>query len=234
VTSTTNTNFAWSCDYLKLVALYDKADNRMNACHKLIIVRKHIKAPYFPRYKKEALDPDFTSMIQNAKYCYSSKRFPMFVVSEQFGILQHEPDRIRTKRHLNVNLKGAEFMPRTHQWRSQEFCTGRGVNKFSWGQRAERRGRQGFRSICKWVKPVFLLGFYRCIFHETGNSPQLCQNFGISRVLTLQPPLPPSRYTTGIHQSMASCPRAGTYNGGFVVLPSPSTLYSREDSVGSD
>jgi hypothetical protein len=29
------------------------------------------------------------------------------------------------------------------------------------------------------VKPVFLLGCYGCIFHGTGNSAQLCQNFGI-------------------------------------------------------
>jgi hypothetical protein len=38
---------------------------------------------------------------------------------------------------------------------------------------------QGFCSICKWVKPVFLLGCYRCIFHRTWNSAQLCQNFRI-------------------------------------------------------
>jgi hypothetical protein len=38
---------------------------------------------------------------------------------------------------------------------------------------------QGFWSICKWVKPVFLLGCYGYIFHGTGNSAQLCQNFGI-------------------------------------------------------
>jgi hypothetical protein len=63
----------------------------------------------------------------------------------------------------------------------------RGFNKFSWGQRAERTGiwgrqppSQGFRSICKWVKPVFWLGCYGCIFHGTGNSAQLCQNFGIT------------------------------------------------------
>jgi hypothetical protein len=34
--------------------------------------------------------------------------------------------------------------------------------------------------IFKLVKSVFLLGCYRCIFHGTGNSGQLCQNFGIS------------------------------------------------------
>jgi hypothetical protein len=37
---------------------------------------------------------------------------------------------------------------------------------------------QGFHSICR-VKPVFWLCCYRCIFHGSGNSAQLCQNFGI-------------------------------------------------------
>jgi hypothetical protein len=62
-----------------------------------------------------------------------------------------------------------------------------GFYKFSWGQRAARTeiwGRQspsqGFRSIWKWAKPVFLLVCDGCIFHGTGNSAQLCQNFGIS------------------------------------------------------
>jgi hypothetical protein len=39
---------------------------------------------------------------------------------------------------------------------------------------------KGFHSICKWAKPVFWLGCYRCIFHRTGNLAQLFQNFGIS------------------------------------------------------
>jgi hypothetical protein len=67
------------------------------------------------------------------------------------------------------------------------FFRGWGLNKFSWEQRAERTGiwgrnppSRGFHSICKWVKPVFWLSCYGCIFHGTGNSAQLCQNFGIS------------------------------------------------------
>jgi hypothetical protein len=62
-----------------------------------------------------------------------------------------------------------------------------GFIKFSWGQRADTKRiwrrqppSQGFRSICKWMKRIFLLGSYGCIFHETGNSAQLCQNFVIS------------------------------------------------------
>jgi hypothetical protein len=50
---------------------------------------------------------------------------------------------------------------------------------------------QWFHSICKWVKPVFWLGCYGYIFHGTGNSAQLCQNFWISgEVWTPQPPPP--------------------------------------------
>jgi hypothetical protein len=71
-----------------------------------------------------------------------------------------------------------------------------GVNKFSSGERAERTGNwgrqslsQGFHSICKWVKPIFLLVCYRFIFHRTGNSAQLCQNFGILGVLNSPPPI---------------------------------------------
>jgi hypothetical protein len=56
---------------------------------------------------------------------------------------------------------------------------------------------QGFHSICKWVKPIFSLGCYGCIFHGTGNSAQLCQNFGISGVLNPPNPLIP-RYATGL------------------------------------
>jgi hypothetical protein len=62
-----------------------------------------------------------------------------------------------------------------------------GFNKFSWEQRSEGTGIWGryppsqvFHSMCKWVKPVFLLGCYGCILHGTGNSTRLCQNFGIS------------------------------------------------------
>ena len=36
------------------------------------------------------------------------------------------------------------------------------------------------KQLKKWEKAIFLLGCYGCIFHGTGNSAQLCQNFGIS------------------------------------------------------
>jgi hypothetical protein len=74
----------------------------------------------------------------------------------------------------------------------------RGFNKFSWGQRAEGMWilggsppSQGFRSICKWVKPVLWVGCYGSIFHGTGNSAQLWQNFGILG-RGVDPNLPPA------------------------------------------
>jgi hypothetical protein len=76
---------------------------------------------------------------------------------------------------------------RWEQWRTQNFCSGGGSTNSvdNRGQRERRSGggsppSHGFRTIFKWVKPVFLLGCYGCIFHGTGNSAQLCQNFGIS------------------------------------------------------
>jgi hypothetical protein len=47
---------------------------------------------------------------------------------------------------------------------------------------------QGFRSICKWMKPTFLLGCFGYIFHRTKNSAQLCQNFRIWGGWGLNPP----------------------------------------------
>ena len=46
------------------------------------------------------------------------------------------------------------------------------------------------------MKAVFLLGCYGCIFHGTGNSAQLCQNFGISGEGGLNTANPPPRYAT--------------------------------------
>ena len=42
------------------------------------------------------------------------------------------------------------------------------------------RGRLFTQQLKKLVNALFLLGCYTCIFHGTGNSAQLCQNFGIS------------------------------------------------------
>jgi hypothetical protein len=38
----------------------------------------------------------------------------------------------------------------------------------------------GFHSICKWMKLIYWLCCYGCIFHGTGNSAQLWQYFGMS------------------------------------------------------
>jgi hypothetical protein len=49
------------------------------------------------------------------------------------------------------------------------------------GDRGSVAPSEGLHSLCKWMKPIFWLGCYGCIFHGTGNSAQLWQNFGISR-----------------------------------------------------
>jgi hypothetical protein len=71
-------------------------------------------------------------------------------------------------------------------WLRQEFLGGGGFQQIHLRTEGRENGdlgalapSQGFHSICKWVNPVFWLG-YRLIFHGTGNSAQLCQNFGIS------------------------------------------------------
>jgi hypothetical protein len=65
---------------------------------------------------------------------------------------------------------------------------------------------QGFQSICKWVNPVFWLGCHGCIFRGTGNSAQLCQNFGISGGGGFEPPTPPPSvrhwYACNMHGDM--------------------------------
>ena len=40
------------------------------------------------------------------------------------------------------------------------------------------RRRLFTKQLKKWVKAVFLLGCYGCVFHGTGNSAQLCKNIG--------------------------------------------------------
>jgi hypothetical protein len=50
-------------------------------------------------------------------------------------------------------------------------------------------GDLGFRSICNPVRLCQTFGKYRCIFHGTGNSAQLCQKFGISEGVEPPPPV---------------------------------------------
>jgi hypothetical protein len=72
---------------------------------------------------------------------------------------------------------------------------GAGFSKFSWGQRAERTGiwsgvpfnLQSGSSLSNFQD---VEGCYGCIFHGTGNSVQLCQNFRISEG-GFEPPQPP-------------------------------------------
>jgi hypothetical protein len=76
-----------------------------------------------------------------------------------------------------------------------------------WGEKKKNCGGDSWRGGLfmkqqqKWVKPVFLLGCYGCIFHGTGNSAQLYQNFeiwggGSNPPNPLGTPLHPSIYIT--------------------------------------
>jgi hypothetical protein len=85
------------------------------------------------------------------------------------------------------------------QGRTQELCS-EGVQQIVEDRGQRQRGYGGGSPLVKGsaqfarVKPVFLLGYYGCVFHGTGNSAQLCQNFGISGmgVGGFEPPKPPS------------------------------------------
>jgi hypothetical protein len=66
------------------------------------------------------------------------------------------------------------------------------------GERGSGGGSPLVRCSAQFVNewnPVFVLGFYGCIFYGTGNSAQLCQNFGISGKGTgFELPTPPPQY----------------------------------------
>jgi hypothetical protein len=47
-----------------------------------------------------------------------------------------------------------------------------------------------------------LIRFLRSIFHGTGNSARLCQNFGIISVGGFEPPKPPSGYASAIYTNI--------------------------------
>ena len=61
-------------------------------------------------------------------------------------------------------------------------------------------GGEGFSRNNSKKLVVFLLDCYGCIFHGTGNSAQLCQNFGISGGRgEFEHPKNPPRYATAIN-----------------------------------
>jgi hypothetical protein len=74
------------------------------------------------------------------------------------------------------------------QWHTQEFFSGGKGSTNS----VEDRGPpcQGFHSICKLMKPIFRLGCYGYIFHETGNSAQRWQNYRILGEVRNPPGMP--------------------------------------------
>ena len=98
-------------------------------------------------------------------------------------------------------------------WREKKYhCGGQ-----SW------RGGLFTQQLKKWVKSVFLLGCYGCIFHETGNSAQLCQNLGIlggvwtPQTPCLGTPLRGSKMKLTIHLHLLSTLRKSVPN----AFPTP-------------
>jgi hypothetical protein len=76
---------------------------------------------------------------------------------------------------------GTLFLRHVMPWRKTKYhCGG---DSWRWGLFTKQ--------LKKWVKVVFLLGCYGRIFHGTGNSAELCPNFGISGE-GLNTPKPPS------------------------------------------
>jgi hypothetical protein len=126
------------------------------------------------------------------------KKFSAFYVNRMFITA------FTSARHLSLSWSRS-ISP--CQWRIQKFCAcvcggGGGCGEGFQQIQLRTKGRenwvcgrkppsQGFHSICKWVKPVLGFGCYGCIFPGTGNSAQLCQNFGISGG-GINPQTPPS------------------------------------------
>jgi hypothetical protein len=83
----------------------------------------------------------------------------------------------------STNILLVCWLQRTHKsvWQQASgipriFFRGAGLTN-SVEDRGQREGDLGvgFHSICRWVKPIFLLGSYGCIFHVTGNLARLCR-----------------------------------------------------------
>jgi hypothetical protein len=73
-----------------------------------------------------------------------------------------------------------------HQWRTQEFCSGKGSTNSvkDRGQRERGPGggspKSGVPLNLQMSEIRILIKLLRIIFHGTGNLAQLCQNFGMS------------------------------------------------------
>ena len=89
------------------------------------------------------------------------------------------------------------------------------------------RGGLFTKQLKKWVKAVFLVGCYGCIFHVTGNSAQLCQNFGISgggvwtpQTPPLGMPLPSHTHTHTHTHSLVMCHTCSDAEDGYIPFNS--------------
>jgi hypothetical protein len=111
-----------------------------------------------------------------------------------------------------------------------------------WGQEPPSHG---FRSVCKWMKPILWLGCYGCIFHGTGNLVQLCKNVAIGVVGGCSTPQPSVvrhwnwQTLCATHQSMTApsrhysprCPQPYTVNA-IWLQQTAAQIYMSEWSQG--
>jgi hypothetical protein len=98
----------------------------------------------------------------------------------------------------------------THQWHTQKFFSG-GVQQIQLTEGRENRDlgavapQSGDPPNLQVGETCIIITFLRCIFHGTGNSARLCQNFGINSG-GFEPPNPPSGYASGTH-GLAKSPK---------------------------
>jgi hypothetical protein len=120
------------------------------------------------------------------------------------------------------------------QWRAQEFCSGGEVQQIQLRTEGRENGDLGpvalYSGVLLNLQSGSTLsnfrdveGCYGCIFHGTGNSAQLCQNFGISGG-RLNPQNPP-RYATA--QTRGVWWIKGPYNAPMPGLKSSTHLGRR-------
>jgi hypothetical protein len=89
-------------------------------------------------------------------YCHPSTRYNVHIITKTGSMTQIQNWGVQiTWLFFYVHGKESSFTDQavycrrisgnstSEQWRTQEFCSGGGFNKFSWGQRTERMGIWG-------------------------------------------------------------------------------------------
>jgi hypothetical protein len=85
---------------------------------------------------------------------------------------------------IKLEVFNSHFPVTTLQWRTQKFFSG-GIQQIQLTEGRENRDlgavapQSGVPPNLQVGETCILIMFLRCIFHGTGNSAQLCQNFGI-------------------------------------------------------